>query len=71
LKPLFTGRAIKAEGKLKILDLLHKEKPYFSLLLIYLGAAGHSTDTFLQAILRDPNLLQNTYLPFTQDFRVH
>lgn len=64
LKPVFSGRAVKAEGKEKLLDLLNKEKPYYSMLLLFVGSASYSADTFLQTFVRDPTMIQSSYLPF-------
>lgn len=64
LKSTYSGRTVKAEGKDHIFDLLHNQQPYFGLLIMYMGAASHSSDTFLQSFLRDPHLMQTCYLPF-------
>lgn len=71
LKPLYSGRLVKAEGKDRLLDLLHKEKPYFSMLMLFLGSACHSADTFLQTFMKDPSSMHNYFIPFVQDFKVH
>lgn len=53
------------------MQLVYDLNPYYFKVLMFLGSACHSADTFLNSFLKDPTTIKNFYVPFVQDFKVH
>lgn len=51
--------------------MLENDEPYFFKLLLFVGSACHSADTFLKTFMAKPDAIKQLYVPFVQNIKVH
>ena len=62
LMPICKGELASLESGL--MSLQEKKRPYLSKMLLFLGSACHSADTFLKGFLIDPSQIKTSFVPF-------
>lgn len=70
LRPLFSGEFGQHQSRDKLIALINDQDTYYFKLLMLVGAAAISGDTFLSAFYEDASLIKTSFVPFVQDFNI-